>query len=142
MNFTTKEILNLVETCSKLPNILESEQRINELIEKMQSVEEYLQRFKSLDELIHYMQQLESKAYLCKTFITTQEAADYLSITKHAIRAAVKRGELTYYAPPGKGYYYKKEDLDKWYSKFIFASHDDNQDKQSHFLDDIAVIHR
>ena len=126
MNLTAEEIMKLVENASKIPDLLSSEKKLNELLAKFNQVENYLKRFNSLEELVDCLTKVENSISVCKTYLTTGEAASYLKTTKHAILAAVKRKELNYYCPPGKGYYFNKEELDNWVLKFKVSSEEDS----------------
>lgn len=124
MNLTAEEIMKLVENASKIPDLLNSERKICELLAKFEQIENYLKRFNSLEELVRQLAQVEENIIVCKSYLTTNEAAKYLSTTKHSILAAVKRKELNYYCPPGKGYYFSKEELDNWVLKYKVSSNE------------------
>lgn len=122
MEFNVKEILRLIERASVIPDILRQKEEVENLIVKFEDIEMYLERFHSLDELISHMRELEDSIYLFKTYFTTEEAAKYLSISKYTLREAVKSKALTYYTPPGKGYYFLKSDIDAWMESFRVKS--------------------
>lgn len=122
MEFNVKEILRLIERASVIPDILRQKEEVENLIVKFEDIEMYLERFHSLDELISHMRELEDSIYLFKTYFTTEEAAKYLSISKYTLREAVKSKALTYYTPPGKGYYFLKSDIDAWMESFRVES--------------------
>ena len=117
MEFNVKEILRLIERASVIPDILRQKEEVENLIVKFEDIEMYLERFHSLDELISHMRELEDSIYF-----TTEEAAKYLSISKYTLREAVKSKALTYYTPPGKGYYFLKSDIDAWMESFRVES--------------------
>ena len=52
MEFSSNEILKLIERASGIPDFLSKKTDIELLLGKFQSVEEYLARFGSLDELV------------------------------------------------------------------------------------------
>lgn len=126
MEFNVKEILRLIERASVIPDILRQKEEVENLIVKFEDIEMYLERFHSLDELISHMRELEDSIYLFKTYFTTEEAAKYLSISKYTLREAVKSKALTYYTPPGKGYYFLKSDIDAWMESFRVESNPDS----------------
>ena len=122
MNFKTEEILNLIERSSGIPDLLSRKEELEAIIRKFENVEEYLKRFNSLEELTDHFKMMEDKIYVCKTYLTTNEAVKYLSMSKFTILEAVKRHELPYYTPPSKCFYFAKEDLDNWVRSFRVPS--------------------
>lgn len=122
MEYSSKEILKLIERASGIPDILAKRESIEELLEKFSAIEEYLGRFKSLEELTLHLKEMEDKIYLCKGYMTTEEACKYLSLSKYTLREVVKRREIPYYTPPGKGYYFLREELDEWVMGFRVPS--------------------
>jgi excisionase family DNA binding protein len=129
MEFSAKEILCLIERASVIPDILRQKEEIEDLLVKFEDLEAYLKRFHSLDELLSHMRDLEDKVYMLKTYLTTEEAGKYLAISKYTLREAVKHRELPFYTPPGKGYYFQKDDLDAWMESFrVEGIRDDAKD--------------
>jgi excisionase family DNA binding protein len=61
---------------------------------------------------------MEDMLYVCKEFLTTNEAVKYLSICKFTLLEAVRRREIPYYTPPSKTYYFAKADLDAWVNSY------------------------
>lgn len=118
MEFSAKEILCLIERASVIPDILRQKEEIEDLLVKFEDLEAYLKRFHSLDELLSHMRDLEDKVYMLKTYLTTEEAGKYLAISKYTLREAVKQRALPFYNPPGKGYYFLKDDLDAWMESY------------------------
>ncbi|MBR5661222.1 MAG: helix-turn-helix domain-containing protein [Bacteroidales bacterium] len=118
MEFSANEILKLVERASGIPDFLSKKTDIEMLLGRFQSVEDYLARFGSLDELVTFYKRFEEKLYMLKTFLTTEEASKYVGVSVFTLREAVKRMELAVYTPPGKGYLFLRDDLDKWLGLF------------------------
>ena len=59
MEFSSNEILKLIERASGIPDFLSKKTDIELLLGKFQSVEEYLARFGSLDELVTFFKRFE-----------------------------------------------------------------------------------
>ena len=114
--------MKLIERVSDVPEILKKDGDLNEIIRKFRKVEEYLARFNNLEELTRHLREVEDKIYLCKTYLTTNEAAEYVAMSKFTLLEAAKRGDITFYTPPSKFYYFTKEDLDNWLSSFKIPS--------------------
>ena len=112
MKLDSAELLKLAERLENVRDILEKQGNVDELLDKFATVEAYLARFSSLEELTAHLKQMEDKIYAAKTYLTTNEAIKYLSMSKWSLLEAAKRRELPYYIPPGKSYYFAKEDLD------------------------------
>ena len=138
MEFSAKEILCLIERASVIPDILRRKEEIEDLLVKFEDLEAYLKRFRSLDEMLSYMRELEDKVYMLKTYLTTEEAGKYLAISKYTLREAVKQRALPFYTPPGKGYYFLKDDLDAWMESYrIDCVHDVGKEEVESQVDDI-----
>lgn len=114
MNLKTEQLLKVIEQASGIPEILNKKEELDEIIAKFTAVEEYLKRFGSLEELTEHFKSMEDMLYVCKEFLTTNEAVKYLSICKFTLLEAVRRREIPYYTPPSKTYYFAKADLDAW----------------------------
>lgn len=122
MEFSSKEILKLIEQASGLPDILSKRNELTSLIFQFHEVEEYLERFKSLEELTMKFKELEEKLYVCKSYLSTNEAAQYLSMSKFTLLEAAKRHELPYYTPPSKSFLFLRDELDEWVNSFRIPS--------------------
>jgi excisionase family DNA binding protein len=57
---------------------------------------------------------IEKKEVLLKEFLTLDETADYLSVSKSVLYKMNSKKEIPYYKPGGKNIYFKKADLDNW----------------------------
>lgn len=49
-----------------------------------------------------------------KEFLTLEEAADYLSLSKSAMYKMTSKREIPFYNPGGKKIYFKREELNNW----------------------------
>ena len=118
MEFSKTDILRLIERASAIPELLSRREEIETLVARFKEVESYLERFGSLEELITHLRWLEDQLYMCRKYMSTDDAARYLSLSKFTLREVIKKRELSYYTPPGKGYFLLKEDLDAWMDTF------------------------
>lgn len=118
MEFSKTDILRLIERASAIPELLSRRDEIENLVERFKEVEDYLERFQSLEELITHLKWLEDQLYICKTYMSTEDASKYLSLSVYTVREIIKRREIPYYTPPGKGYCLLKDDLDAWMETF------------------------
>lgn len=122
MKLEPGDLLKLADKLNATKELLERHGDVDALLKKFTDLEDYLSRFTSLAELTEYFKDIEEKAFFCRTFFPTNEATKYLKISKWTLLEAVKRHEIPYYTPPGKSYYFAKEDLDKWVMKFKVPS--------------------
>ena len=118
MEVSKDEILKIIEEASGLRDILSKKDAIQNMIDQLKSLKDVTEHFKSIDELTTQVKDVEKKIFILKEFLTSTEAAKYLSVTRHTIREAVKRGELNYYHAPCKGYHFTKDDLNSWLSRY------------------------
>jgi excisionase family DNA binding protein len=49
-----------------------------------------------------------------KEFLTVEEIADYLGLSKSAVYKITSKKEIPYYNPGGKKIYFKKTEVDAW----------------------------
>lgn len=57
-----------------------------------------------------------------KDFMTLEELADYLSISKSAIYKLTSKKEIPFYIPGGKKIYFKKIEIDEWIERSRVAT--------------------
>ena len=131
MEFSSNEILKLIERASGIPDFLSKKTDIELLLGKFQSIEEYLARFSSLDELTTFFKRIEEKMFMLKTFLTTEEASKYVGVSVFTLREAVKKMQLPVYTPPGKGYLFFREDLEEWLRRFRNPSREELEEKSA-----------
>jgi len=49
-----------------------------------------------------------------KTYLSIEEAADYLDISKSCLHKKTSKREIPFYKPGGKKIYFKREELHQW----------------------------
>ncbi|MCI7547834.1 MAG: helix-turn-helix domain-containing protein [Parabacteroides sp.] len=99
-----------------------NQEKMLDLIKRFERAEEMLRRFGDMDDLIASLRQIEEKIYVCKTFLTTDEAASLLGINKRTLLNAAQRGEIKLYNPPSRHYYFKREELNEWINGFVMMN--------------------
>ena len=99
-----------------------NQEKMLDLIKRFERAEEMLRRFGDMDDLIASLRQIEEKIYVCKTFLTTDEAASLLGINKRTLLNAAQRGEIKLYNPPSRHYYFKREELNGWINGFVMMN--------------------
>ena len=99
-----------------------NQEKMLDLIKRFERAEEMLRRFGDMDDLIASLRQIEEKIYVCKTFLTTDEAASLLGINKRTLLNAAQRGEIKLYNPPSRHYYFKREDLNEGINGFVMMN--------------------
>lgn len=99
-----------------------NQEKMLDLIKRFERAEEMLRRFGDMDDLIAFLRQIEEKIYVCKTFLTTDEAASLLGINKRTLLNAAQRGEIKLYNPPSRHYYFKREELNEWINGFVMMN--------------------
>lgn len=99
-----------------------NQEKMLDLIKRFERAEEMLRRFGDMDDLIASLRQIEEKIYVCKTFLTTDEAASLLRINKRTLLNAAQRGEIKLYNPPSRHYYFKREELNEWINGFVMMN--------------------
>jgi excisionase family DNA binding protein len=57
---------------------------------------------------------LKNQNILLKEFLTLDEAAEYLSLSKSAVYKMTSKKEIPFYNPGGKKIYFKRVELDSW----------------------------
>ncbi len=57
---------------------------------------------------------LEESKLQNKEFLTLEESARYLSVSKSHLYKLTSKNEIPFYQPTGKKIYFKKAEIDKW----------------------------
>ena len=97
-NMNRKEIDLLLSRMEGLKSFLE-----NNSLERFQQeilrVENFLKRFGSLSELLSHLENVEKIAYLAKDFLSIDEVAAYLQVSKSYVYKLTMQKEFTVYKP-------------------------------------------
>lgn len=108
-----KEIELLLARIEGLKSFLENNS-IEKFQEEVLKVERFLRRFGSLAELLSHLEKLEGMAYTVKDFLSIDEVAAYLQISKSSVYKLTSSRELTVYKPNGKNIFILRSDLNNW----------------------------
>lgn len=90
---------------------------IAEMQEEMVRIEEELKRFGTLAELMEHLEKIESIAYTVKDYLTLEEAAQYLCVSKSKLYKLTATKEITVFKPAGRHIYIHRDELFNWISK-------------------------
>lgn len=108
-----KEIIAHLQRIEEAKDFLEGN-CLADLQLKIVDVKRFLERFGSLDSLLKHLQEIERQVYVVKDFLTIDEVADYLQISKSAVYKMTSAKEITVYKPNGKNIFILRDDLKKW----------------------------
>lgn len=110
---TKKELEILLSRVEGIKSLLESNS-LEQFQQEVLKVENYLKRFGSLAELLSHLEKLENMAYAAKDFLSIDEVATYLNISKSSVYKITSSKELTVYKPNGKNIFILRSDLNDW----------------------------
>lgn len=96
-------------------------------------VDNYLKQFGSLDELLSHLKRVEEIAYAAKEFLTIDEVAYYLQVSKSYVYKLTASREFTVYKPNGKTIFVRRDDLNEWIRRNPCLS-DKDIDSQANLL--------
>ena len=108
-----KEIDMYMERIESIKEFMESDS-INQFRDEVIRTKEFLQRFESLDALLAHLKVIEDMCYTVKEFLTIDEVAKYLGVSKSMVYKMTSNKSITVYKPTGKGIYIHRNDLLQW----------------------------
>ena len=108
-----KEIDLLLARIEGLKSFLEKNS-LEDFQKEILRVDNYLKRFGSLDELLSHLKRVEEVAYTAKEFLTIDEVAYYLQVSKSYVYKLTASREFTVYKPNGKTIFVRRDDLNEW----------------------------
>lgn len=121
---TKKELEILLSRVEGIKSLLESNS-LEQFQQEVLKVENYLKRFGSLAELLSHLEKLENMAYAAKDFLSIDEVATYLNISKSSVYKITSSKELTVYKPNGKNIFILRSDLNGWIKRNPCLSNDE-----------------
>lgn len=121
---TKKELDILLSRVEGIKSLLESNS-LEQFQQEVLKVENYLKRFGSLAELLSHLEKLENMAYAAKDFLSIDEVATYLNISKSSVYKITSSKELTVYKPNGKNIFILRSDLNDWIKRNPCLSNDE-----------------
>ena len=110
---TKKELEILLSRVEGIKSLLESNS-LEQFQQEVLKVENYLKRFGSLAELLSHLEKLENMAYAAKDFLSIDEVATYLNISKSSV-----------YKINGKNIFILRSDLNDWIKRNPCLSNDE-----------------
>lgn len=96
-----KEIDLLLARIEGLKSFLEKNS-LEDFQKEILRVDNYLKRFGSLDELLSHLKQVEEVAYTAKEFLTIDEVAYYLQVSKSYVYKLTASRSLPYISRTGR----------------------------------------
>lgn len=121
---TKKELEILLSRVEGIKSLLESNS-LEQFQQEVLKVENYLKRFGSLAELLSHLEKLENMAYAAKDFLSIDEVATFLNISKSSVYKITSSKELTVYKPNGKNIFILRSDLNDWIKRNPCLSNDE-----------------
>ncbi len=77
---------------------------------------------------------LEESKLQNKKFLTLEESANYLSISKSHLYKLTSRNDIPFYQPTGKKIYFKKTEIDEWIFNSKVQPVSDIENEVEHYL--------
>lgn len=112
-NMNRKEIDLLLSRMEGLKSFLENNS-LESFQQEILRVENFLKRFGSLSELLSHLENVEKIAYLAKDFLSIDEVAAYLQVSKSYVYKLTMQKEFTVYKPNGKNIFILRDDVNQW----------------------------
>ncbi len=82
----------------------------------------FLERFGTMAEVINHLRMLEERVYIIKEYLTLDEVAKYLQVSKHTVYKLTSANEITFYKPNGKMIFVRRKDLEEWIGRTPYRS--------------------
>jgi excisionase family DNA binding protein len=131
-----KEMEQFVAQINDSQDFVKTERRVNELYTKVVEIKEFLSQYESLHDLKATMEMFEQQRWLLKEFLTLDEVAAYLNVSRTAVRTMSSRGTFPVYKPVNK-IFVKKDDLLKWLSQQRRMSKEELQENARRMIEDM-----
>ena len=110
---TTQESIDTMNKVEGLVKLLGSGE-LERILKRAEEIEAFYQKFDSLETLLSYMRIIERKAYVLKEYLTIDEVADYLGVSKSQVYKMTSSRAVNYYKPSGKTVYINRNELNDW----------------------------
>lgn len=108
-----KKLFTTLQVLTEAQSLLDSE-KVDKVLKKIDRCEDFLKRFGSLEELIDSYERLEKLLYTTKEFLTVDETAAYLGLSKSRVYKLAENKEVPTYKPNGKNLFFAREELNDW----------------------------
>lgn len=111
---TTALTIKEIEKISEVRKYLDDPQTLVEFEQRISKVEHFLKRFGNIEQLTERLEYYGNKIYTSKEFLTVDEAALFLGLSKSQIYKLTSARKIAAYKPNGKALYLKMSDLNEW----------------------------
>ena len=122
-------IMDVLERLEEAKRILDNPDKIDDMILKLSRLERFFLKFGTIKELAEHLHFVEHKMYMIKEFLTIDEAADFLRISKSLLYKLTRTKEIPTYKPNGKNIYIHRNDLNRWISQNKTLSEEELEEK-------------
>lgn len=119
-----KETAILLDRIDDARNFLKSEE-FQAIQHQVDDIHKFLERFGTLEEIIIHVKELEKRVYIIKEYLTIDEVAKYLQVSKNTVYRLTSAKEITFFKPNGKTIFINRTDLEKWIGKTPYLSNSD-----------------
>lgn len=94
----------------------------NEFRESIDEVCDFFKKFDSITEVVRHVRDMERRVYVVKEYLTIDEVAQYLQVSKATVYKITSNKEVTYFKPNGKTIFIRREELERWIGKNAYLS--------------------
>ncbi len=108
-----KEFVPYLERIEAARDLVEGPE-FKALQQKSEDICRFFERFGSMAEIIEHVRSLEERLYVIKEYLTLDEVAMYLQVSKHTVYKLTSANEITFYKPNGKMIFVHRKDLEDW----------------------------
>lgn len=84
-----------------------------------------LEKELSIEQLREIKRILEESAQSNEGFMTIDELAVYMALSKSALYKLTSKNEIPFYTPGGKKMYFRKREIDEWIERSRVATHEE-----------------
>lgn len=119
-----KETRMLLERIEEARCFLNSEE-LQSIKQHVSEVLAFLERFGTLEEIIIHVKELEKRVYIVKEYLTIDEVAKYLQVSKNTVYRLTSAKDITFFKPNGKTIFIHRKDLEDWIGKTPYLSNAD-----------------
>jgi len=120
-----EDILEVLDKLEAAKQVLEKQDELDTLLKKLELLNIFLKRFGGLAELVSHLSFIERKMYMVKEYLTVQEAADFLNLSKSLVYKLTREHKLPIYKPGGKNVYIERVELNNWIKQHRIMSQEE-----------------
>lgn len=94
--------------------LLQKWERLMDVVTEIESIQLRLGEVGRIERMMQLLDMFEAQNYMLKDFLTIDDAAMYLNLSKSTIYKMTSRGELPCYKPNSKTLFLKREEVNDW----------------------------